>query len=156
MAHDFGNRWQVVTIDGNLVELSGAMQGGGKTVRRGGMQFTNINSATTTTNPLLDGSKEECAKLEAHAGKSLHDLKQYSSASCDTTRVELTKCLPDLRANCLLNDDDAAKLTKLNRKIQKCTSDMASCAMLASKLEADVARLQKSILDAGGSRLKKQ
>jgi structural maintenance of chromosome 4 len=33
---------------------------------------------------------------------------------------------------------------------------MASCAMLASKLEANVARLQKSILDVGGSRLKKQ
>eukprot|EP00979_Chaetoceros_neogracilis_P001217 scaffold221_cov191-Chaetoceros_neogracile.AAC.2 len=103
------------------------MQGGGKTVRRGGMKFTNFNSAATTTNPLLDGSKEECAKLEAHAGKSLHDLKQCrvqrrgfagevrdlknrekalsipKLASCDTTRVELTKRLPDLRANCFLD-----------------------------------------------------
>jgi len=185
-AYDFGNRWRVVTIDGNLIEMSGTMQGGGKTVRRGGMKFTNFNSAATTTNPLLDGSKEECAKLEAHAEKSLHDLKEcrvqrrglagevrdlkkrvkalsiqipklvMEIASCDTTREELTKRLPDLRAQGLLNDDDAAKLTKLNRKVQKCTSDMASCAMLASKLEADVARLQKSILDAGGSRLKKQ
>jgi hypothetical protein len=103
------------------------MQGGGKTVRRGGMKFTNFTSAATTTNPLLDGSKEECAKLEAHARKSLHDLKQYrvqrrgfagevrdlknrekalsipKLASCDTTRVELTKRLHDLRANCLLD-----------------------------------------------------
>lgn len=38
-AYDFGKRWRVVTIDGNLIELSGTMQGGGKTVRRGGMRL---------------------------------------------------------------------------------------------------------------------
>ncbi len=38
-AYDFGKRWRVVTIDGNLIELSGTMQGGGKRVRRGGMKL---------------------------------------------------------------------------------------------------------------------
>jgi len=33
-AYEYGKRWRVVTIDGNLIELSGTMQGGGKTVRR--------------------------------------------------------------------------------------------------------------------------
>jgi len=92
MAHDFGNRWRVLTIDGNLIELSGAMQAGGQTVHRDGMQFTNFNSAATTTNPLLDGSKEECAKLEAHAGKSLHDLKQ-----CRVQRREFAGEVRDLK-----------------------------------------------------------
>jgi len=185
-AYDFGKRWRVVTMDGSLIEMSGTMQGGGKSVRRGGMKFTNSNGAPTTTNPLLDGSQEDFTKLEANAGKALDDLKQCRAqrrgltgevrdlnkrvkalsvqipklsmeiASCDTTREELTKRLPDLRAQGILSDEDGAKLAELNSKVEKCKSDMASCAMLASKLEVDVARLQKSILDAGGSRLKKQ
>lgn len=38
-AYDFGKRWRVVTIDGSLIEVSGTMQGGGKSVRRGGMRL---------------------------------------------------------------------------------------------------------------------
>jgi hypothetical protein len=41
---------------------------------------------------LLDGSKEECAKLEAHAGKSLHDLKQ-----CRVQRREFAGEVKDLK-----------------------------------------------------------
>lgn len=185
-AYDFGRRWRVVTMDGNLIEMSGTMQGGGKSVRRGGMRFTNSSSAASIADPLSDGSVEECAKIESQAEKALEELKQcriqrrnltsevrdlkkrikalsvkipklsMEIASCDTTRDELTKRLPDLRSQCILNEEDSAKLVELNRKVEECKSNMASCAMLASKLETDVARLQKSILDAGGSRLKKQ
>lgn len=38
-AYEFGKRWRVVTIDGSLIEVSGTMQGGGKSVRRGGMRL---------------------------------------------------------------------------------------------------------------------
>ena len=39
-AFDFRKRWRVVTVDGNLIESSGTMQGGGKSVRRGGMRIS--------------------------------------------------------------------------------------------------------------------
>lgn len=38
-AYDFDKRWRVVTIDGSLIEISGTMQGGGNSVRRGGMKL---------------------------------------------------------------------------------------------------------------------
>lgn len=38
-AYDYGKRWRVVTLDGKLIETSGAMSGGGKAVRRGGMKL---------------------------------------------------------------------------------------------------------------------
>jgi len=186
-AYDFGKRWRVVTIDGNLIELSGTMQGGGKTVRRGGMKFTNSTGVSSASSSVLgEVSSEDCDKLESLAAKALNDLKNAREqrrrlseeiralnkrikslsvqipkltmeiASCDVTREELSKRLPELRVQCTLNDSDAAKLVELNRNVEKCKSDMASCAMLASKLEADVARLQKSILDVGGARLKRQ
>ena len=75
---------------------------------------------------------------------------------CDTTREELTERLPELRAQCELGEKDEEKLNELKSKVGKCKADMSSCAMQASKLESDVARLQKAILDAGGKKLKKQ
>ena len=41
-------------------------------------------------------------------------------ASCDTTREELTKRIPELRSECVLNKDDAVKLEQLNKKVEKC------------------------------------
>ena len=38
-AFDFNKRWRVVTVDGNLIESSGTMQGGGNSVKRGGMRL---------------------------------------------------------------------------------------------------------------------
>jgi structural maintenance of chromosome 4 len=182
-AFDFGKRWRVVTLDGNLIESSGTMQGGGNSVRKGLMRFTNSVGPSVQA---CDGTEEEAETLQAQATMALDDLKNCRAQrrsiaeeirnlnkrvktlsvqipkltmeieSCDTTREELNKRLPELRKQCVLSDEDAAKLVELNKKVQKCKTDMASCSMLASKLEADVARLQKSILDAGGSRLKKQ
>lgn len=39
-AYDFSRRWRVVTLDGQLIETSGTMAGGGKAVRRGGMKLS--------------------------------------------------------------------------------------------------------------------
>jgi structural maintenance of chromosome 4 len=77
-------------------------------------------------------------------------------AGCDTTREELTKRIPELKSQSELSDSDAAKLVDLSKNVHRCKTEMSSCALLASKLEAEVARLQKEILDAGGSKLKKQ
>ncbi len=46
-AYDFNKRWRVVTIDGNLIESSGTMAGGGKSVRKGGMKIQVCNVMVT-------------------------------------------------------------------------------------------------------------
>lgn len=76
--------------------------------------------------------------------------------SCNTTRSELTKLIPHLRQECELSDADKEKLKALLQRVESCKSDMEGCAKRASKLETEVARLQKAILDAGGPRLKSQ
>lgn len=74
----------------------------------------------------------------------------------DTTRDNLTKSIPELRIQSELSKSDASKLVELNKKVAKCKSDMSACAMKASKLEGEVARIQQAILDVGGPRYKKQ
>jgi len=182
-AYDYGKRWRVVTLDGKLIEASGTMSGGGKSVRRGGMKLSSGSKAAMTD----DGDETaDCETLEKEAvtaqqllqecrtgRKTLMDeiraLKKRVKVletklpklsveidACDTTRDELTKFIPELRTQCELSDEDAATLVELKEKVSKCKTDMASCALKASKLEAEVARLQKAIMEAGGSKLKKQ
>jgi len=190
-AYDYGKRWRVVTMDGNLIETSGTMQGGGRQMRRGGMRLRNGSNASNTATAdvemeIVGDPQAECDEAESKAKQALEYLQECRAhrrnlasevrdlqkrikslsveipklsmniASCDTTREEWTTRLPSMREACVLSEEDAATLTSLQQQVQKCKSDMASCAMQASKLEADVARLQTAILDAGGKRLKKQ
>jgi structural maintenance of chromosome 4 len=39
-AYDYQKRWRVVTLDGKLIETTGTMAGGGKSVRKGGMRLS--------------------------------------------------------------------------------------------------------------------
>jgi structural maintenance of chromosome 4 len=75
---------------------------------------------------------------------------------CDTTRDHLTKLIPELIAQCKLSVEDQEHLVELEGIVAKCKADLLCCEKNSSELEAEVAELQKSILDAGGPKLKKQ
>jgi structural maintenance of chromosome 4 len=186
-AYNFGRRWRVVTMDGQLIETSGTMAGGGKSVRRGGMKLASGNSNNGTVAMVEDNNDaDDAAELERLAQQAMQEYKscretrralaeeirglekkiksltvkipklEMEVSGCDTTRETLTKSIPELRAASTMSAADASKLKGLKDKVGKCKSDMASCAMLASKLEAEVAKLQKDIVNAGGEKLKKQ
>ena len=75
---------------------------------------------------------------------------------CDTTREELTKLIPELRVQCEVSEEDMEKAKELESKVEDCKENMKSCVELATQLEKEVSKIQKSILDAGGPKLKKQ
>lgn len=183
-AYDYDKRWRVVTMDGKLIEASGTMSGGGKNVRRGGMKLASGRSTIGMAEE--DDGTADVMSLQEEAAKAqqlLQDCRQgrkelleeirvlkknakalesrlpkltVEIGGCDTTRRELTKFIPELRAQSALSAADAANVVELNKKVGKCKTDMSSCAMKASKLEAEVARLQRAIMEAGGTKLKKQ
>jgi len=74
----------------------------------------------------------------------------------DTTREVLTKQLPTLREQSTLSTVDEAKKSELLKKVVNCKSEMSACVDATSKLEAEVAKLQKNIVTAGGTRLTNQ
>lgn len=183
-AYEFDKRWRVVTVDGHLIETSGTMAGGGKTVRRGGMRIKNAARvvASLTENENVSDLKalaekasktaeelKQCRQRRRNIAQEIHLLTKRIKAlsvrlpklsieieGFDTTRSTLTERIPELRSQCELSEHDRATLKKLNQEVEKRKTEMASCAMQASKLESDVARIQKSILEAGGPKLKKQ
>ena len=184
-AYDFKTRWRVVTLDGGLIETSGTMAGGGKASRKGGMRLANGRKVAASVID-DDGSILDCKKLEKQATEALLQLQQcrkrrkelvdeihalrkrvkelgvklpklsLAVEGCDTTREELTARIPELRTQCELNQVEVKRLKELRRNVEMCKSDIAECARHASSLESEVAKLQKSILNAGGPRLTKQ
>mmetsp|Transcript_4034 Transcript_4034/g.9112 ORF Transcript_4034/g.9112 Transcript_4034/m.9112 type:complete len:1378 (-) Transcript_4034:141-4274(-) len=186
-AYDFGKRWRVVTSDGKLIETSGTMSGGGKSVQKGKMKLSNGKKGAPKVNPMADStSPEDVKKLEEDAKAAQEELKacrgqrrelsdeirslnkrikslsiklpklQMEIESFDTTRKELTKQLPTLREQSTLSASDETKKEDLLEKVEQCKSEMASCVAATSKLEKEVAKLQKNIINAGGSKLKNQ
>ena len=183
-AYEFDKRWRVVTLDGQLIETSGTMAGGGKLVRKGGMRLKNGARSI----PLIaeDDNVDDFKAIEEQASKVVEELKECRQRrrdiaqeiqlltksikalsiklpklsieieGFDTTRATLTERIPELRSQCELSEKDRAMLKKLNQEVEKRKMEMASCAMQTSKLESDVARIQKAILDAGGPKLKLQ
>jgi len=182
-AFDFNKRWRVVTLDGNLIESSGTMQGGGNQVKRGGMKLNGRSQHTSTSNlqtqedsdkleievkaaqeklkkcrDMRTDLRDELRKLNKHVKELSVNIPKLNLQviSCDNTRSELTKIIPELREQCVLSVSDEQKLAELKAKVSKAKCDMATCTLKASKMESEVARLQKAIVDAGGSILKNQ
>ncbi|KAL3910268.1 MAG: hypothetical protein SGILL_007759, partial [Bacillariaceae sp.] len=183
-AYDFSKRWRVVTLDGKLIETAGTMSGGGNKARRGGMRFTNSRSTISISEEddeeeLIKNITKQVEDVKAKVSqyrqrrkeikdelrklnKSIKSLEvclpklSLEITGCDTTRQELTRLIPELRSQCEVSDEEAQKVEALQAKVDQCKSDMSSCVTLADKLEGEVSKLQKDILDAGGPRLKKQ
>jgi len=184
-AYEYKKRWRVVTLDGKLIETAGTMSGGGKTVRRGGMRIGNSRNAHIAVNPgedeeeIIERMSQQVDSLRAEIQKSRDrrrsikdELRKLNKAvkaletslpkllleieGCDTTREELTKLVPELRIQCEVSPEDLEKVKELESKVEDCKTSMKSCVELATKLEKEVAKLQKDIMDAGGPRLKKQ
>ncbi|KAL7557450.1 hypothetical protein ACA910_009266 [Epithemia clementina (nom. ined.)] len=184
-AYDFDKRWRVVTLDGKLLESAGTMSGGGKHVRRGGMKIRNARTEAMDAHE-DDGLDLDVQALEHEAEKTekqlielkqkrkstvdqIHQLKRHIKdierlipklkmdiESFDTTRENLTQLIPQLKQRSAMSDEDKEKVKELTENVVKCKQELKSCIEQAAEQEADVERLQKAILDAGGSRLKKQ
>ena len=138
------------------------------------------------SNPMEEFSTEDCKKLEEQAKAAQNELKscrtqrreltdeirslnkrikalsvkipqlEMEIVGFDTSRDELTKRLPALREESTLSEADQEKKEELIELVEKCKSEMASCVSSCEKLEAEVAKLQKSIINAGGSKLNNQ
>lgn len=146
----------------------------------------NGKKGAQNVNPMADSSPEDLEKLEKQALAAQEELKacrtrrreltdeirslnkliktlsvklpklQMEIEGFDTTREELTKQLPTLREQSTLSASDEKKKEELLEKVEQCKTEMASCVAAASKLEAEVSKLQKNIINAGGSKLKNQ
>ena len=169
-------RWRVVTLDGQLIDVSGTMSGGGTRVARGGM------SSKLTA----DSTKEQVSKLEVDRDgleKSFQEFQIHQSEveaalrdqmdqipklememqkitleieSIDRNLVDTQRSLDEFSATQQPSSSDENRiavlekqLTKLNREVDKLRAETAG-------VETEIQTLQDQIMEAGGVRLRAQ
>ena len=175
-------RWRVVTMDGKLIDMSGAMTGGGEAPKSGGLQ---LSSGKRATKDAVDASPEDMLKMgeelkrgqlrlsecrasivqkESELQAFENELRQLTN---DIDQIEAS--LPRLRqqaqdaSQSIIRCGTEVSLTvaenqrkdELTRHIQEIDQRMQSTAPDLLVLRTNVKNLQDQIFNVGGPRLKR-
>ena len=169
-------RWRVVTLDGQLIDVSGTMSGGGGRVARGGMSSKLIPET----------SKEQVSKLEGDRNQLEEDLKVHLKRQQDleVSLRSLSDQLPQLETAIQKTDLEAESLERnlldcrrrvselteaqparstneahivaLEKQIVKLEKDVDKLRSETADLEQEIQDLQNKIMEVGGVRLRAQ
>ncbi|NXF77085.1 SMC4 protein, partial [Sclerurus mexicanus] len=169
-------RWRVVTLQGQIIEMSGTMTGGGSKVMKGRMGSSVV----------VDVSEEEVSKMEAQlqrdsqravqcqeeksqleeAIRKLHqDIREMRNTSEKYTasiqsfseqESRLRNQLKELEANVVAAAPDKTKQKELEKTLDGYKKAHERLAATAAAMESEVKRLQDLIMDTNNRRLKAQ
>ena len=169
-------RWRVVTLDGQLIDVSGTMSGGGTRVARGAMSSKQVSDTTKEQVQNLELERDELeTQFQAFLDKqkeleqTLRD-KQEELPQVETTiqkiQLEIENCIRNLtdaekrrddlekELSTAKTDDSAIKalqkqMSAIEKEIEKLRTETAS-------VEAEIQALQSKIMEVGGLRLRSQ
>jgi structural maintenance of chromosome 4 len=169
-------RWRVVTLDGELIDKSGTMSGGGTTVKRGLMSSKLV----------ADTTKEAVAKLEEDRDgweAKFQEFQEYQR-ECENSLKELNRQIPQLdtkmqkiglemeSATRNLADvqrrikevskeyqpsaEDSQRILTLQKEVAKLTVEVKKIRSETSSVEEEIKALQDKIMQVGGEKLRAQ
>lgn len=169
-------RWRVVTLDGELIDKSGTMSGGGTTVKRGLMSSKLVS----------DVSKDQVAKLESDRDgweAKFQEFQEYQR-ECETRLRELNEQIPQLdtkmqKLNLEIESaernvadlqrrikevskehqpsaTDNSRIATLQKEIAKLNKEVERLHEETSSVEEEIKALQDKIMEVGGEKLRAQ
>ncbi|PPR02346.1 hypothetical protein CVT24_011690 [Panaeolus cyanescens] len=165
-------RWRVVSLDGAVIETSGAMSGGGGQPQRGAM--SSKLAANAVSPQLLQGYERDNEAAAQQLQKATNDLRIAESEleGLKTRGPELDLAyqkigmeinnmkqrIAEAERPCISHNDkpnkaELARMATLDREIESNEEDLAKIQSKAQKIEQDIKALEKKILDVGGARL---
>ncbi|KAI9330264.1 RecF/RecN/SMC [Zopfochytrium polystomum] len=154
------NRFRVVTLEGQLIDTSGTMSGGGQKPLRGGMSAKFSGGESLSVRALEQLAKEQQTaeddlnslfnKIENLERTLVNAQGQIPIKETELAKVAIEyKSLIDLHADCERQIRALSEIDKLNRKIEQISRS-------AQPIEDAVKELQEKILQAGGIELRSQ
>merc|ERR1719204_2571150 len=177
LAFSGGKRWRVVSVQGQLIESSGAMTGGGNKVHRGLMSDRIVDCGVTAESlqEMEQRLKAKQAELEAN-GRKTRDIRgqmrqcqrvadKLKTAARKMTmeisglrerREALQAQIPEIDAAGEISHDDRRQLDRLEGERTAVVSDFEAAQHDCELLEDEIRDLEEQILDAGGSELRQQ
>jgi structural maintenance of chromosome 4 len=169
-------RWRVVTLEGQLIDKSGTMSGGGNTVKKGLMSSKLVS----------DVSKEQVKKLEVDRDSMEAEWQQFQDRktevenglrklneeipALDTKMQKLqleiessTRNLADAKRRIkeLSNEhqpdqSDDGRVSVLEKEIAKLNKEVSKLRSETASIEDEIKSLQDKIMAAGGEALRQQ
>ncbi|KAG2182444.1 hypothetical protein INT43_007374 [Umbelopsis isabellina] len=170
-------RWRVVTLDGKLIEKSGAMTGGGTRPQRGAMSSTfKRDDVTPEMVAKLDQERDKLDKeLRAlmekrrEAEQSLNDNKEnlprmkmdaekleMEVKSLDKRKSDARKRLAELKVNAKPNPADVKRHEQIQFELEELNAEVNHLKEQTAQLEDTIKQLHQKIMEAGGMQLRLQ
>ncbi|NXW64667.1 SMC4 protein, partial [Eurystomus gularis] len=167
-------RWRVVTLQGQIIEQSGTMTGGGGKVMKGRMGSSVV----------MDVSEEEVTKMESQLQKDAKRAVQYeeeklqleqvirklqrdvlemrntlekytaSIQNLSDQEINLKTQVKELEANVIAAAPDENKRKELEKVHNGYKKEYERAAEKAGKIESEVKRLHNLIMDINNNRIK--
>uniref|UniRef100_A0A8B9BJ88 Structural maintenance of chromosomes protein n=1 Tax=Anser brachyrhynchus TaxID=132585 RepID=A0A8B9BJ88_9AVES len=167
-------RWRVVTLKGEVIEQSGTMTGGGNKVIKGRMgssvvidvseeEISRMESQLQKDSKRAEQCEEEKLQLEEDVPKLRHNvremrntLEKYTASIQNYSEQEvlLKGQVKELEANVIATAPDKNKQKELEKIIDGYKKDYERVAEKAGKMESEVKRLHKLIIDTNNQKLK--
>lgn len=170
-------KYRVVTLDGQLVELSGAMSGGGKRTKSGGM------SSSISSNGLSEGEiaalqkdaadlkdklqrvRDEKFALEKEVSQLTRRIEQFENElprlelslnGTKTKLADLKESKRTLEKQTQLSGEAKKQVDKLKKVKSAKEIEFEDVKEKVEKIEGKLADLKEKILDVGGAKLRKE
>ena len=169
-------RWRVVTLDGQLIDVSGTMSGGGTRVARGAMSSKLVAETTKQQVRQLETERDDIEKqfaafqdkqreIEANLQEKQKDIPRLETEirkldleiqTCDRNLGDARKRVEDLKSETQDGSSDEAQVKSLEKQIRAATKEIEQLRTETATLEAEIEELQNKIMEAGGLQLRTQ
>ncbi|XP_078522984.1 structural maintenance of chromosomes protein 4 isoform X2 [Lissotriton helveticus] len=169
-------RWRVVTLQGQIIEQSGTMTGGGGKIMKGRMgssvmveiseeQLNKMESQLQKDTAQATHCQEEKVQLEEAVSRlrlSVREMKntfeKYSASikSLSEQEIHLKLQVKELEASVIAAAPDKNKQKQMEKSLDELKKDHEKVAVKAGKVETEVKRLHKLIIDINNHKLKAQ
>jgi len=169
-------RWRVVTLDGQLIDKSGTMSGGGTRVAKGGMssKLSADVSKEQVTKLEVDRDAVERQYTEMQEGyreleRQLHDLQnqvprletqaQKLSLELDSIERNITdsqKRIQEIAAEQQFSKSDKQQIASLEKTLVSLQNEIEQIQSQSASIEEEIQELQDKIMEVGGIKLRSQ
>jgi len=169
-------RWRVVTLDGQLIDKSGTMSGGGTRVAKGGMSsklasdvtkdqvgnlehdrdaleqtFAELQQKQRELETVLRDLNDQIPQLETKAQKIGLELDSFDRNIADSQRR-----IKELGTEQASTKTDKGRISALEKSIASLEKEASKLHAETAGVEAEIKALQDKIMEIGGVKLRSQ
>lgn len=169
-------RWRVVTLDGQMIDVSGTMSGGGTRVARGAMSSRMIAEVSKEQVEKLEADRDELEsqfqtfldrqrELEQSLREKQEEIPQVETAiqkiqleieNCTRNLADAEKRQNDLATELSSTKTDDSSIKTLEKQMAVIRKDIDKLRSETASVEQEIQDLQNKIMEVGGIKLRSQ